>query len=690
MNNHLHKRGLIFLSTAIALTLCANAPAVAQEILIDDIDPATSGLSEEGFAISADGASAIGRNGDQNILWTDAAGFEAFAVDAVIRGLSQDGSVMAGTVTGSNGRDSAIRWTEAGGAEVLPYLSGDGTGFIDSAVAYDISDDGSIIVGFSNAGEDFNFNTHAVRWTESGIESLGTLDTGSNTGIGSVAYGISGDGSTIVGGSGEPGKLGMTAFRYTDATGMVSLGRLNDGSNSEAYAASNNGAVIVGQAADGNSFNASRAFRWTDAGGLEALSASNPNFTASRANDVSADGSVIVGLLGTGETTGPRAFRWTESTDAVTVENWLRSSGAQIETDTTREAHGVSADGTIIVGETRNGQMFIARGDGSGGGDGGDGGDGTGTGLVVIDDLVQSLAGVSVANTATLNGLNILLNGAGSRPLDRRANPGGSIFWWTGDLGRADHGAQDGWFGVGEIGGGRDFDSIQINASFGGSHQEQNTAFGGQTDINTVYAKLEALALLHSGNKGDIWAVLTGTGAYGKADINRNYLANGGAVVSSSGSTNLTGYGVRGRLQWEKLIPNAAPYAELSWAQSCMDGYTESGGPFPASFNRQCASETLARYGVDATLPVTERFRVTGTLEGVHRVSGSASAASGQVSGISSFNFSATAEKDNWARAGIGFEADVGEASVVSVMVNGTTQSSAASGWLSASWRRKF
>ena len=81
---------------------------------------------------------------------------------------------------------------------------------------------------------------------------------------------------------------------------------------------------------------------------------------------------------------------------------------------------------------------------------------------------------------------------------------------------------------------------------------------------------------------------------------------------------------------------------------------------------------------------------MTGTLEGVHRVSGSASASSGQVIEISSFNFSAPAEKDNWARAGIGFEADVGEASVVSVMVNGTTQSSAASGWLSASWRRKF
>ncbi len=697
------------LAATTVLVSAATAVASAQQAGSFDVY-GTGNPDMVAWDVSGDGNVIVGEFGAQ-ALYLTLGGTPTQIGGQDARAISGDGSVIVGYEL-ENTDAFAVRWAGdgTGRTRLATQFAGSGNP-VTRSWAHGASWDGSVIVGRAQyAGQ-----IDAVRWTSAGLQVL----TGLPSGSASIANDVSGDGQTIVGSWFMTADgIDNMAFSWTSAGGLMDLGRLQGGTYSEATAISRDGRVIVGNALDGTLLQR-QAVRWVDGGPIESLggilSAGSGN---SEAFGVSDDGSVIVGnamVFQGGIRT--RAMRYENGT-MQTVEDWLRANGVTIAQDITGTAYSTNSDGSVVVGKTSgDNRVFVARlasngggsggngseggGDGSEGGDGSSGGDDGGNGgdngggggnggLIVVDDLAQSLAGAGVANTAMLSGLNILLNGVGSRPLDRRANPGGSIFWWTGDLGRADHGTQDGWFGVGEIGVGRDFNSIQVNASFGGSHQEQDTALGGQTDINTAYAKLEALALVHSGGKGNIWAVLTGTGAYGKADINRNYLANGGAVVSSAGSTDLTGYGVRGRLQWEKLIPYAAPYAELSWAQACMDGYAESGGPFPASFNRQCASETLMRYGADATVPVTERFRVTGTLEGVHRVSGSAGASSGQVAGIGSFNFSAPAQKDNWARAGIGFEADVGEASVLSVMVNGTTQSSAASGWISASWRKTF
>lgn len=709
----------LVLSTALASFACSIAiPASAQEILIDDIDPAQGGLSEKGFSISADGSTAVGRNangGDdaQNIRWTQDGGFEAFALSGVIQGLSGDGSVMAGFTRGANGRDSAFRWTQSGGAEILPYLSGDGTGFIDSAVAYDISDDGSRIVGFSNAGENFSFNPHAVVWTESGVMSLGTLENGAN--VGSFAYGISGDGSTIVGSSGETGKVGQTAFRYTDADGMVSLGRLNEGNGSEAFSASFDGSVIVGQAADGAAFNALRAVRWTESGGLQTLSAANVNYIAARANDVSADGSVIVGILGTGEVTGPRAFRWTEDTDAMTIENWLRAAGATILSDTTREAHGVSADGTVVVGETRDGQMFIARASG------GipdpdpdpnpdpdpdpkpdpdpdpdptpdpDPGPNPEPGMITVDDLNESLGAGSGANASALTASGLLMNGAGSRPLSRRVLEGKSIVWLGGDLGRDDHDTRDGDIGLAEVGFGHNFGPFQINGIVGYSGLQQDTFLGGETKVDAGYVKIEALATVYDDGAYRASVLLGGTGLWGNADITRNYLDNGGLVDSSSGSTTVEGYGLRARLQWEQDFEQAriAPYGEISHARTCLDSYTEKGGAFPTSFNELCDDATEARLGFDATMPVTDTVRLIGTLEGVHRFQERGSNISGQVVGLGSFSIAQAKYQQEWLRGGAGLEVDLAD-STLSVMGNATTHGETSSAWLAVNWRKQF
>lgn len=59
-----------------------------------------------------------------------------------------------------------------------------------------------------------------------------------------------------------------------------------------------------------------------------------------------------------------------------------------------------------------------------------------------------------------------------------------------------------------------------------------------------------------------------------------------------------------------------------------------------------------------------------------------AGGASGQVSSIGAFNVSTPSQIGNWARGGICFETNLGKASVLIVMLNGTTQGSAPTAWV--------
>ncbi len=683
--------------------------------------------------VTADGGVVVGSGYGPSGLafrWTHGAQpegtFETIG-EGVATGVTDDGNTIVGFQ--ADGDDRAFVWTDGGSQQILTKTFQDGSATLTDVRAFGVSADGTVIAG---AGTDWSTGTNfAVRWAAGELLSLGSVPQGTSIDV----NGISADGTTIIGGTSTVPNFNGEAFKWTSGTGMAGLPGLSTATFTVANAASADGSVIVGTANVGGFGSPLQAVRWVgtqDGEGLGALVAGG----SSQALGVSDDGSVVVGAV-TDPDTGfaMRAMRYTDENGMETVEDWLRRLGATITTDVTQFANATNANGSVVVGDLTDGGIFIARapegdsgggagggsggsgdggggsgggdngggagggdtgsggGDGGNGGDGGDGGNGGGDpepGLITIGDLSQSLADAGATSSAVVSNFNTLLNGAGSRPLDRRADPEGSIFWATGDLGRADHGAQDGGFGLGELGIGRNFGAVQLNAAFGASRQMQNTALGGQARVDSWFAKLEAMSRLYGNADSGLWAVLTGAGARGTADIGRNYLANGGLVVASSGSTDVSGFGVRGRLQWDNAFAHMSPFAELSWSRACIDGYAESGGPFPATFNDQCGSETLARYGVDAGVPVTDRFRVTATLEGVHPIGSSPGATSGQVTGLGAFNLAAPSDDDFWARGGVGFEADLGSASMLSVMVNATTQGSAPSSWFSASWRRRF
>lgn len=78
-----------------------------------------------------------------------------------------------------------------------------------------------------------------------------------------------------------------------------------------------------------------------------------------------------------------------------------------------------------------------------------------------------------------------------------------------------------------------------------------------------------------------------------------------------------------------------------------------------------------------------------GTFEGVHRVESSGSNVTGQVIGLGSFNLGGANYRQDWLRAGAGFEVDI-SGSTLSVMGNTTTKGESSDVWGAANWRVAF
>jgi probable HAF family extracellular repeat protein len=212
------------------------------------------------------------------------------------------------------------------------------------SVAYGVSADGSVVVGgaLNAAGQ-----WRAFRWTATlGMQDLGTLG-----GAYGAAHGVSVDGTVVVGEStNAAGQL--RAFRWvlsdpnTGAGVMSALGTLG-GAYSAAYGVSAGGTVVVGEST--NAAGQFRAFRWvlsdpnTGAGVMFALDTLGGDRSAARG--VSANGAVVVG--GAQNAAGQwRAFRWTATLGMQNLDTLPGYDNSL--------AYGVSANGAVVIGESIN------------------------------------------------------------------------------------------------------------------------------------------------------------------------------------------------------------------------------------------------------------------------------------------------------------------------------------------------
>jgi probable HAF family extracellular repeat protein len=174
------------------------------------------------------------------------------------------------------------------------------------------------------------------------------LDTGWTSGL---AWGVSADGTIV------SGTLSTTtsseAFRWTQASGFTRLGDFPGGEfRSEGRGISSDGTTIVGTGTTGYDIPC------RSVGGAAFVSLNIPG-TGGSALAVSPDGSVIVGYRDIPGQDGYQAFRWTQASGAVFFGDF---PGGGFNDWPASYAHGVSADGEVVVGSgmsTEGGRVFV-------------------------------------------------------------------------------------------------------------------------------------------------------------------------------------------------------------------------------------------------------------------------------------------------------------------------------------------
>ena len=588
------------------------------------------GANSFAYGVSADGSVVVGQaetpgSGARAARWTSS-GMDNLGTlggtNSEARGVSADGSVVVGWSNTSGGGDHAFRWTVLGGLEDLNTTIGTLGG--QNSRANGISADGMIIVGWSDTvGND----DHAVRWTSSAIEDLGVLGTGTN----SQATGVSADGSVVVGWSNTVGGGTNRAFRWTATDTMVDLGRLG-----------------------------------TD--------------TISGANAVSADGSVVVGYSGVNNN-NRRAFRWTDATGMVSVEDWLRSNGVTVATDFTKEAKGVSGDGKIVVGTTASNTAFIARvvAPQSGGG---------GSGIIDLDQYSQTIAGRPGVQIG-LDYAGTALNGVHGEPMRNLLSAGRQSISVTSDAGYDNGSTSEGFVGLGDLAYGIGLEGgATARFAVGGLYTHQDIDTGGHFSQNGLYLAPEISLPI----AGLVYATVGGYYAPGRLDINRGYL-NGGLPDNSEGKTDTETWAAKLRFDWLNAVSiqdtKFTPYASFTYIQSHMDGYTETGGSFPARFDDVNEHATIARIGLDTVTDITDHLRLTGKAEAAYRFEKQTSAVGGSIIDVTGFNLSGHDIDQFWLRGAVGAEFDMG-GGTASLSVNASTEGDDPTVWLKSGWRVTF
>ena len=353
---------MTILSVALAISVAAHAAPTVWPAG----DLPGGGFLSEIYAVSASGTSAVGRSA------TGGSGFSPIT-DPCLSSLNAPlvslGSVASSAAFAANADGTAVAgvcdfgafdprgsqaflWTPQSGIVLLGDLPG---GAVPRSIARGVSLDGQTIAGI---GESL-VGTEAFRYTvaDATFQPLGTL---SDLHPGSFAYGLSGDGSTVVGISYDR-QNNQQAFRWTASTGIVAMGFLPPPSGitpfSSAYAASNDGSVIVGQSRSANSGQAGEAFRWTAATGMQPLGDLPTGGYQSWAYALTADGAVVVGRASVQGTCGPfgcgsapRAFLWDARHGMRDLAALLAQHGVDLTGWRLDEARGISADGRIVVG----------------------------------------------------------------------------------------------------------------------------------------------------------------------------------------------------------------------------------------------------------------------------------------------------------------------------------------------------
>jgi probable HAF family extracellular repeat protein len=637
--------------TLVTVSFLAISISSAHAQSITNLGDLTGGTtSATGAHISADGTTVVGSstsaNGTEAFLWASGTGMVGIGdlpgsiFYSVATGVSDDGTAVAGTGSSTNGTE-AFFWTSSGGMVALGDLAGGGF----SSNATGISGDGTTVIGQGYSGSGFQ----AFRWTSGGgMVGLGDLAGGL---FFSTATGVNYDGTIIVGSSYSSN--GVEAFRWTSGTGMVGLGDLAGGTfASIANAISSDGTTIVGS---GTSASGGEAFRWTQAGGMVGLGDLAGGTFSSSALGVNADGSVIVGY--SADATGNTAFRWTQATGMQSLASILTAGGVDLTGWLLPTANNVDATGNLIVGNATvggNSVAYLANLNTMAVTTPVDLETGLTSAIIPVQQSQSAMntnLGQSLfAATQSVSILNARLDMTNPAAISPAAGGDESSRNWSGYV--------VGSFGAGQD---NDFDNNELNGTMGlivalnkdlaigagviGSHSRADRIYGGQSTLTSKGGALVAAYKPESGLRIYSTAFVADLGI----DSKRNYL-NGAGTDTSYADIDGIGYGAALRTGYEFALThdtNMMPYVEFQASRTKLDGYTETGGGFPASFGKTTSDQVTSYLGTQVSYDVTPTLTIGGRAAWAHRLKQSDDGLSASTTGFSGTLGGETGDR-NW------------------------------------------
>ena len=438
--------------------------------------------------------------------------------------------------------------------------------------------------------------------------------------------------------------------------------------------ASQNGDVLVGGAYIATNY---EAYRWTSALGVQGLGFLGAD-AQSVANSVSADGNVVVGASSNG--TQSAAFRWTSAGGMQSVANWLAASGVIVPAGVVlSEATGVNGD--VITGTSNNGsKQWLARI--------GQSGNGLLTDVAAFNSSLNEVGSRALQAVAGMP--NLALFGAHHRSildsgLTRRAD--GFCAWATGDIARNSQADRN--TDLAEIGICKDVDASRIGIGIGQAWSKQKDSLGASAKYDGQYLIAEAASVFENGLQPSVNAY------YGQFDtaLSRHY-QNAGNIDTSSGTPNSTSKAIRFRMDWKDAFQlgqfNLSPYAAYTWMLTHVDGYTEQGGGFAARFDSNNLQTNDFRIGAATLLPLSANTNLNLAAETIYRNDKSASGNSGQVLGLSNFNFQVNNTKQTSVRMTADLDTRITDQALITVGMNAGTNGSNANWGLTTSLRANF
>lgn len=623
--------------SVILFTLLMAKPACAQIRPLDDLGSSIGIVNTP--TISADGStvvSVISSSGHTEAArqvngLTSGLGFLDLAQPlSIATASSLNGDVIVGLSTNSNGHTEAFRW--AGGTMVnLGFLSSSPMHpYEPYSVASGVSGDGSVVVGAStnSFGE-----SEAFRWEGGSMIGLGGL---SNY-VMSWASAVSEDGKIIVGRSIGPN--GYEAFRWSNGS-MTGLGFLSLSSpTSSATNISGDGNTIVGWSK--NASGLSEAFSWSNGAmtGLGFLTSIVPN-RFSIANAASHDGSRVVGVA-TGETGTDRAFIWTSKSGIQNLNSLAALAGIELAGYELRSATDISANGKIIVGTGITPST-------------------SGTWILRLEDDQSGLSTPEAFSRSFAQLLN--LSSEISRRLEVNLDQVSDVARHSRCYSREKPCA----FGFVDSGGGG---TVGLHLPVAGewaltasatASPDANSQFEALSDLDTISGSV----LFSTSPATGFQAIVGIQGTALQSETARSY-ENGRGIAHSFGNQSGSATLLTARLGWS-FEPTAgvtlSPFVGYTYSRATIDRWSEFGGPFPSTFDSIKEVSHRSKLGVEWSAQLGEIALLWSSIAWAHPFDSEPASIDATVADLFTISTNSRTYKDDWlemsggVRIPLGFE----------------------------------